>query len=205
MNDNVMQNLVLRPRVVYLHGFNSSPASLKASLVVDFCQRHHIESVVPALSHDPVLAMQTLEAAIAAEPAPALLIGSSLGGYYATWLSEKYRLKAALVNPAVAPCATLHAEFLGHQRNPYSGEEYEFTQQHVESLRQFAVQRISNRHNYLLLVQTGDEVLDYRLAVQHYAGSQQLVQTGGNHSFENFADCLPRLMQFAGLSMATTT
>ncbi len=189
-----------RPRVVYLHGFNSSPASLKARLVVEYCDANQIESVVPALSHDPALAMLAATACITDQgELPALLIGSSLGGYYATWLAERFRLKAALVNPAVSPCDHLHAEFLGPQRNYYSGEDYEFTTAHVESLRQFDVKVIAEPQRYLLLVQTGDEVLDYRLAVKRYAGCEQIVQQGGNHSFENFADMLPRLMQFAGL------
>jgi predicted esterase YcpF (UPF0227 family) len=188
------------PRVVYLHGFNSSPASLKARLLVEYCKANRIESVVPALSHDPVLAMNTAMACITGHSeSPALLIGSSLGGYYATWLAEKFRLKAALVNPAVSPCDHLHAEFLGPQRNYYSGEEYEFTAEHVESLRRFDVKTIEDPRRYLLLVQTGDEVLDYRLAVQRYAGCEQIIQQGGNHGFENFAGMLPRIMQFAGL------
>ena len=188
------------PRVVYLHGFNSSPASLKARLLVEYCKASRIESVVPALSHDPVVAMNTALDCIAghSEP-PALLIGSSLGGYYATWLAEKFALKAALVNPAVSPCDHLHAEFLGPQCNYYSGEKYEFTAEHVESLRRFDAKVIENPSRYLLLVQTGDEVLDYRLAVQRYAGCEMIVQPGGNHSFENFAGMLPRIMQFAGL------
>ncbi|MES2607035.1 MAG: YqiA/YcfP family alpha/beta fold hydrolase, partial [Pseudomonadota bacterium] len=160
-----------RPRVIYLHGFNSSPASLKARQFVDYCKLHHIESVVPVLSYDPAVAMQTAISCINEQVTlPSLLIGSSLGGYYATWLTEKFGIKSALVNPAVSPCDNFNREFLGHQRNYYSGEEYEFTLAHVESLRQLEVKRLSNPRNYLLLVQTGDEVLDYRLAVERYAG-----------------------------------
>jgi uncharacterized protein len=190
----------LQPRVVYLHGFNSSPSSLKARLVHDFCAALNIRADIPTLSYDPVLAMNTAHSCVtAASGLPALLIGSSLGGYYATALAERYGLKAALVNPAVSPCDNLRAEFLGKQRNMYTGEEYEFTLAHVDALRKFDVKTISDPRRYLLLVQTGDEVLDYRLAVQRYAGCQQIVQQGGNHSFEKFADMLPAILQFAGL------
>ena len=144
--------------------------------------------------------MQTALSCIAEQSTPpALLIGSSLGGYYATWLTEKFGIKSALVNPAVSPCDNLSAEFLGAQRNYYSGEEYEFTLEHVESLRRFDVKTIRDPRKYLLLVQTGDEVLDYRLAVQRYAGCEQQIEAGGNHSFDRFAEALPRIMRFAGL------
>jgi hypothetical protein len=187
------------PRVVYLHGFNSSPASHKARLVVEYCNANQIACAVPALSHDPVLAMKTAQSCVMEQGGAAiLLIGSSLGGYYATWLAEKFKLKAALVNPAVSPCDHVNAEFLGHHHNYYSGEEYEFTPQHVEALRMFDVRIITDPKRYLLLVQTGDEVLDYRLAVERYAGCEQIVQQCGNHSFENFAALLPLIMKFAG-------
>ena len=189
-----------RSRVVYLHGFNSSPASLKARLLVDYCASHGIASTVPALSHDPAVAMQIAKACIMDQgERPALLVGSSLGGYYAAWFTEHYGIPAALVNPAVSPCDHLRQEFLGRQRNHYSGEEYDFTPAHVDALRRFDVRTISDPAKYLLLVQTGDEVLDYRLAVQRYLGCRQIVQEGGNHSFDNFADMLPDIMQFAGL------
>lgn len=189
-----------RPRVVYLHGFNSSPASLKARLFVEYCAAHEIEGEVPALSHDPDVAMSTaMSCIIRGGNLPALLIGSSLGGYYATWFTEHYGVPSALVNPAVSPCDHLHSEFLGRQRNHYTGEEYEFTKAHVDALRNYDSPRIRDPHKYLLLVQTGDEVLDYRLAVERYRGCEQDVFTGGNHSYDNFADKLPRIMQFAGL------
>lgn len=189
-----------RPRIVYLHGFNSSPASLKARQFVEFCVARHIEYAVPVLSHDPDVAMKTALACITQQSSmPALLIGSSLGGYYATWFTEHYGIPSVLVNPAVSPCDHLRDGFLGPQRNHYSGEEYEFTADHVDALRRYDSPHIGDPRKYLLLVQTGDEVLDYRLAVQRYEGCEQDVQSGGNHSYENFADKLPRIMQFAGL------
>ncbi len=190
----------MRSRVVYLHGFNSSPASLKARLFAEFCTARHIEYAVPAISHDPVVAMNTALACITQQGSkPALLIGSSLGAYYATWFTEHFGIPSALVNPAVSPCDQLHDGFLGRQRNHYTGEEYEFTVPHVDALRRYDSPRIHDPRKYLLLVQTGDEVLDYRLAVERYQGCEQDVQPGGSHSYENFADKLPRIMQFAGL------
>lgn len=191
-----------RQRVIYLHGFNSSPASQKARLFAEYCQAQGLRDVVvPALSYDPAQALRTLEACIGeVGERVALLVGSSLGGYYATYLAERHGLKAALINPAVAPCDKLPREILGRHRNYYTHEEYEFTQEHVAFLRTLNVESIRDPARYLLLVQTGDTTLDYRLAVRLYAGCRQVVQEGGSHSFDNFAAVLPLILQFAGFT-----
>jgi predicted esterase YcpF (UPF0227 family) len=198
-----------RQRVIYLHGFNSSPDSLKARLFTDYCHALGVHDVlVPALSHDPERAMHSIDGCIkecTGEKGSrvALLVGSSLGGYYATYLAERYGLKAALINPAVAPCEYLPREIIGRHRNPYTHEEYEFTRAHVDFLRTLNVPQIRDPAQYLLLVQTGDKTLDYRLAVNLYAGCRQVVQEGGSHSFENFAAVLPQILQFAGFVIPT--
>jgi len=131
------------------------------------------------------------------EHRPTLLIGSSLGGYYATWLAERHGVKAALINPAVSPWRYLEREFLGWHRNLYTGEEYEVTPRQVESLRRLEVERLSRPRDFLLLAQTGDEVLDYRLAVEKYAGARQVIEEGGSHAFDNFEAVLPLIFDFA--------
>lgn len=189
-----------RHKVVYLHGFNSSPASLKARIFTDYFRNiAGVEVLVPELSFDPVIAVQTAERCVDTSPLPALIVGSSLGGYYATFLAQKYGVRAALINPAVSLGEHLRKEFIGRQRNLYTGEEYDFTAAHAESLLNYEVQTITAPELFMLLVQTGDEVLDYRLAVQRYAGCQQLVQQGGNHSFDRFEEVLPLIRRFAGL------
>jgi predicted esterase YcpF (UPF0227 family) len=194
-----------RQRVIYLHGFNSSPDSHKARLFADYCHALGVHDIlVPALSHDPERTMHTIEECIGERGSQAaLLVGSSLGGYYATYLAERYGLKVALINPAVAPCENLPREIIGRHRNPYTHEEYEFTLAHVDFLRTLNVQQIQDPARYLLLVQTGDKTLDYRLAVKLYAGCRQVVQEGGSHSFENFAAVLPLILQFAGFVIPT--
>lgn len=192
-----------RKRVIYLHGFNSSPASHKARLFAAYCHAQGLHDVlVPALPYDPARALQSLEDCIQdSGDRVALLVGSSLGGYYATYLAERHGLKAALINPAVAPCEYLPRKIVGSQRNYYTEEEYEFTLEHVAFLRTLEVKKIRDPARYLLLVQTGDETLDYRLAVQLYAGCQQIVQEGGSHSFDNFAAVLPTILRFAGFAV----
>lgn len=149
----------------------------------------------PDLAHRPGQAIAQLEALIA-RPAGAspVLVGSSLGGFYSTWLAEKYGLKAVLVNPAVRPYELLRA-YLGRQQNLYTDEEYEFTAQHLDELRKFETETITPG-NYLLLVQTGDEVLDFRQAVEKYRGARQIVIEGGDHGFSDFADYLDEIFAF---------
>jgi predicted esterase YcpF (UPF0227 family) len=126
------------------------------------------------------------------------LVGSSLGGFYATWLAEKHGLKAVLINPAIEPQVGLRA-YLGPQQNLYTGERYVLTEAHLQEWQAIRVPRITPSR-YLLLVETGDEVLDYRKAVDRYGGCEQVVVQGGDHSLQSFPQHLPRLLRFAGLA-----
>jgi predicted esterase YcpF (UPF0227 family) len=186
--------------VLYIHGFNSSAQSHKARLTRErmVALGREVEFVCPDLDHRPRRAMAQLEALIdQAGNAPVSLIGSSLGGYYATWLAEKHALRAALLNPAVRPYERLR-EALGPQRNLYTGEEYEFTAQHLRELEALEVPRITSGR-YLLVATTGDEVLDYRMAVARYAGCEQIVIEGGDHGISNFADYLVPVLGCCGI------
>lgn len=169
--------------------------------MLSYCDAYlpNVRLHIPALHHDPAVAMQQLQQLMEEDRNIRLLVGSSLGGYYATWLAEHYNVKAALVNPAVSPYLHLGEEFLGMHTNHYTGREYELTLAHVDSLRQLDVHKLRYPENFFLLVQTGDEVLDYRLAVEKYRHSKQLVQPGGDHSFVDFDKVIPALLAFAGI------
>jgi predicted esterase YcpF (UPF0227 family) len=151
----------------------------------------------PALSHVPDEALAQAEALIGAGDGPLTLVGSSLGGYYATWLAEKHDLRAVVINPAVIAPLSL-SEHLGTQTSLHSGETFEFTTAHIDQLRALEVAHITPAR-YLLLVETGDEVLDYREAVGHYAGCRQIVLAGGDHSFTRFPEFMPQILEFGGL------
>jgi uncharacterized protein len=185
--------------IIYIHGFNSSPASSKAQRLQErfaALGRAH-DLIAPALPHSPAAAAQLLADLAGAHPRAAL-IGSSLGGYYATWLAEKFALRAVLVNPAVRPYELL-AGHLGPQKNYHTGEEYEFTARHVDELRALEVESITAQR-YLLLVATGDEVLDYRSAVERYRSARQLIIEGGDHSLSDFAGHIDAVLEFCGIS-----
>jgi uncharacterized protein len=185
--------------VIYIHGFNSSALSFKAGLV---CERmaalgRAAEFVCPDLDHRPRHAVAQLEKLISsAGRQPVALIGSSLGGYYATYLAEKHGARAALVNPAVRPYELLRG-YLGTQCNLYTGAQYEFTAQHLAEMRALEVPRITPAR-YLLVVTTGDEVLDHRDALAKYRGCEQIVVDGGDHGFRAFADYLDIVLDFCG-------
>jgi uncharacterized protein len=184
--------------ILYIHGFNSSPASFKARLLHEALGRlgRGAEFLAPALPPRPDEAMAILETAVRSAGAPCL-VGSSLGGYYATWLAERHSLKAVLVNPAVRPYELL-AGAVGLQENFHTHERYELTREHVEALRRYEVGRIASPERLLLLVETGDEVLDYRQATAKYIGARQVVIEGGDHGFSDFAEYLPRVLEFCG-------
>lgn len=183
--------------LIYIHGFNSSPASAKAQLLKARLETlgRGAEFVAPALPTGPAQAAKLLDA-VALRHRGAALVGSSLGGYYATWLAEKHGMKAVLLNPAVRPYELL-APLVGRQKKFHTGEEYDFTAQHVAELRALEVGHVIPAR-YLLIVAKGDEVLDYRRAVEKYAGCEQIEIEGGDHGLSQFADYLDVVLAFCG-------
>jgi predicted esterase YcpF (UPF0227 family) len=183
--------------IIYLHGFNSSPQSHKAQLMGAYMAERGLASnfACPAL---PPLASDALGEIERRLPGTDVcFIGSSLGGFYATYLAEKHAARAVLINPAIEPHVGLRA-FIGPQKNLHTGEPYELTEGHLRQWEALYVPQITPSR-YLLLVETGDEVLDYREAVMRYAGAEQLVIHGGDHSLQSFPQHLPRILQFAGI------
>lgn len=186
--------------IVYLHGFRSGPASHKAQQL----RTRMLETglgecfACPELPVSPRAALALCENIIATSDNPVTLVGSSLGGYYATCLAERHKLRAVLVNPAVVAHLSL-LEYVGPQTNLFSGECFEFTLGHIAELRALEVPRISAPQRFWLLVETGDELLDYRLAVAKYAGARQTVLPGGDHSFTHWSDYLDDIIRFAGV------
>ncbi len=184
--------------LVYIHGFNSSGRSAKGRMLVDyFAAADRLGEVwCPDLPHRPAQAMAMLEERLAHHaPADIRLVGSSLGGFYATVLAERMGVRAALVNPAVHPARLLEAA-LGEQQNYHSGERYAFTRDHLRELAALEPSPLQHPERLLLLVETGDEVLDYREALAYYDACRQIVVPGGDHGFRSFARYIPEIMTF---------
>jgi hypothetical protein len=186
--------------IIYLHGFRSSPASIKAGRLKQHMEAKGLLALYdcPPLPHEPAAAVSLVEKRIRTSRSPVTLIGSSLGGYYATWLAEQYSLKAVLINPAVIASMSLR-DYVGRQENLYTGEAFDFTEAHIAQLAAIEVPAITRPQRYLLMLETGDESLDYRQAVAKYEGARQIVHQGGDHGFTRFADYLDAILAFAGI------
>ena len=184
--------------LLYLHGFTSAPQSKKAqALQARLAQRDLGERFVcPQLPPSPREAIALAESIVAQAAKPVMLVGSSLGGYYATYLAERHGLKAVLVNPAVVAHIQL-ADYVGRHVNLYTGAEFYFTPAHIDELRALEVPVLSHPENFWLLVETGDRTLDYRQAVARYQGARQTVLAGGDHSFTRWPDVLDAVIDFA--------
>ncbi len=192
-----------RATLVYLHGFNSSPQAVKggklAAAAAALSDPPHVH--IPMLHHRPATAIRDLRAWVEAgdiDLATLTFIGSSLGGFYATWLAEKYGTRAILINPAVRPAAAL-APYLGPQRNPTTGEDWELTAGHFAELEALHVAALTRMDRYFLLMRSGDELLDWRDAVRRYAGAWQYVAGGGDHGWAEIDDEIPSMLRFAGI------
>jgi uncharacterized protein len=165
--------------ILYLHGFRSSPLSMKGRLLAERMAAlgRSAEFIAPQLPASPRLAMELALSLVAGVPADQLsIIGSSLGGYYATWLAERIGCRAVLLNPAIVPLQDLD-QHVGVTTQYHTDEPFEFKREYIEELRELAVDPISKPERYFLIAATGDEVLDYRDMVAHYAGARKGVVT----------------------------
>jgi len=169
--------------IIYIHGFGSSGYGGKASQFREYFKSKGKAFIAPSLSYVPELAIKTLEELIESYNGEVQLIGSSLGGYYSLYLSQKYNLKAVLINPSIHPYITL-AKVLGDAYNYYDETTFRWEASHIKMLEQYKSGEV-NQKNIILLLQKGDESLDFNEAVNKLPQSHQIVEEGGSHSFDN--------------------
>lgn len=185
-------------RLLYLHGFLSGPASRKAQDLHERMKQRGLGDmfVCPQLPVSPKAAIALAESLLVPGTT---VVGSSLGGYYATWLCEHHADlvgSAVLVNPAVLAHISLE-RYLGPQKNLYTGEAFDFTSAHIAEMRALEIASPKRDDAYWLLVEEGDEILDYRQAVAKYPRSRQTVLAGGNHTFSRWHDYLDAVIDYA--------
>ncbi len=185
--------------LIYLHGFNSTPESKKAQQLKGFLEEseHNCIYLIPSLSFSPCQVDIHVSAIIEKQLklGSVSLLGSSLGGYYAIHFAEKYGLYAALINPAVKPYVLLD-DFLGENVNFYSGERYTLTKNHMDELLALDVCLLSHPERLFLLVQTEDQTLNYREALEKLTESTIWVEQGGSHEFDGFEKVIPDILSF---------
>ena len=183
--------------IVYLHGFRSSPQSRKAQMLREHLQRRNAadQFVCPALPASPRMASQlALYAARSARVERVALIGSSLGGYYATWVAEKLGCRAVLLNPAVDPARDLQAH-IGRQPVFFSDEEIDFRPEYIDELRALET-GVTNPERYFLIAATGDTMINYRMMVAKYYGARQRVIEGSDHELSDFEQYVDEVLSF---------
>jgi len=189
--------------ILYLHGFRSSPLSMKSRLLAAQMQAlgRADEWLCPQLPASPKLAIElALSLVNNVAPADLTLIGSSLGGYYATWLAERLGCRAVLLNPAIVPLIDLE-QHVGVTTEFHSDKPFEFKREYIDELGTFAVEKITEPQRYFLIAATGDEVLDYRDMLAHYQGARQIVIEGSDHGISEFADYVAHVLAFAGIDV----
>lgn len=183
--------------LLFIHGFRSSPQSDKAIMLADAVKaRPNVGFRAPQLMLNPLQNITILEQEIKRSGTNNIgLVGSSMGGFYGTYIAEKYGLPLVLINPAIRPYELLKS-YLGEVENPYAGEKYTFTKEHIAIFKNLEINGFSDPKQYLLLAQTGDEVLDYRQCMEKFSSSQQYIEEGGSHSFEGFERYIPVILEF---------
>lgn len=187
--------------VVYLHGFRSSPRSSKAVMTGEAIHDlstmgHPIEWYCPQLLASPKASMDMVIKHIdKSKPDRLVVIGSSLGGYYANYLAEKYGCKAVTLNPAVRAPREL-ASHVGMLTSYDTEEPYDFRPEYIDELKALQVEEISNPKRYFLMAAKGDELLDWREMVDFYKGAEHLVLEGSDHGIAEYPDYLPNVLRF---------
>jgi uncharacterized protein len=187
--------------ILYLHGFRSSPQSKKAQMIRDAMAAYGRldDFACPPLPASPRAAAQLIEAAARLEDGQRLaLIGSSLGGYYATWLAERTGCRAVLLNPAIAPYDDLRSH-LGTQPVYFSERTIEVKPEYMDELRALDTAAITQPERYFLLAATGDEVIDWRIMAAKYAGCRQRIIDGSDHQITDFAAYVGEVLAFCGI------
>ena len=180
--------------IIYIHGFGGSGMSSKATALRQELKAYNF--IAPSLSHIPELAIETLKELIRSTIVyeNIYLIGSSLGGYYATYLAEYFNIPAVLINPVVNPQDTLR-QFLGKNNNSYDNSVYEWNNKHLKMLKAYKIKNIKPEL-YFILLQLGDELLDCKEAIEKYTHVKSIILDGGSHKYENIEQQIEDVKQF---------
>ena len=191
-------------RLIYLHGFRSSPQSFKAQMLARAMADagRSGDFVCPQLPASPAAAIELILDTVRPTERD-VVVGSSLGGYYARYIAEQCGSRTVLLNPSVQPAQSL-ARHLGRGTMFHSDQPFEFLAAHLDELKRFEVQLVSRPKRSLLIAATGDELLDWRDMVDAWPGAQTRVIEGSDHALSDFATHIGLVLSFAGIAMPST-
>ena len=184
--------------MIYLHGFRSSPQSFKARWLANAMNGlgRGAQFLCPQLPASPRESVELVRREFDLQPSDTL-VGSSLGGYYATCLAERYGCRAVLLNPAIHPARDLKS-MVGPQTQFHSDAAFDFRREYLDELQDLDIGGITFIKRYFLIAAKGDELLDWREMVARYRGARQLVLDGSDHGLSDFADYGHAVLEFAG-------
>lgn len=188
--------------ILYLHGFQSSPFSFKAQLVSGAVKNteDNFRYFCPQLPLSPAESIKIASDCIKGYPPESIVImGSSLGGYYANWLAEQHRCKAVLLNPVIDPWKIKILDDMPDRNDLRVREWLDFREKYKSELDAIRVSHITDPERYLLLAAKGDELLDWRLMQSHYHAANQILVEGSDHGLSDFVRYLEDVLRFCGM------
>ena len=184
-------------KIIYLHGFNSSAESKKSKILNSYLEREKLINLEsPNLNNSPKKAIFQIEKIIGDSSSRVCLIGSSLGGLYATFVADKYNLKSVTLNPVVTNHISGMRDLVGSHKNFHSDEEYEFTLKDYFDLQKLGLEKLKNPLNHFCLIKMSDEVLDHNVTFAFFSKSYVLSEKGGNHSYDDFFEKIPLILDY---------
>ncbi len=184
-------------KIIYLHGFNSSAESKKSKILDSYLKRKNpINLESPNLSISPKKAISQIEKIIKNSANRVCLIGSSLGGLYATFIANKYDLKSVTINPVVKNHISGMKDLVGTHKNFHTNEEYEFTMEYYSELQRLGLETLNKPLNHLCLIKMSDEVLDHKLTSAYFSKSYILCEKGGTHGYDDFSEKIPLILDY---------
>ena len=194
-------------QIIYLHGFRSSPMSKKGQQLQQYCTTvEHADVHLPDLNKPPEHVLRDISKLIESLPLDQVrLVGSSLGGFYATYLVAKYGCPAVLINPAMQPWQ-LFEDLFGIEQIPLKvTDSWTLDADQLQQLQSIADTKLKHADKILVLLQRGDEVLDYRQAQRYYNAAQPsaliLTDADGNHAMDDFEEKLPFVLRFLSTAL----
>ena len=183
--------------ILYFHGFASSSNSNKAKVLKKYISKNYknAEIIIPDLDNNFKMAVSQIHKLIKSAIHPIVFIGSSLGGYYASYFSTKLKTKSVLINPAIPPLRDFEM-YLGENENYSTGKKFIITPEDIRYIRKISYKKYANAENTYVLLESGDEVLNYKETAKYFSGSYMDIVYGGSHSYESLDEKLKSIVNF---------